>query len=102
MAVQHTSSTAAADSTVDPLPGFETTFQFQLTHQDWLSHGTDRFAFVLQNSGPVALGGIGSAGGFGVTDPTNSRQPRIPWTIAVFFDTCRNSQEGDPSSNFIA
>ena len=82
--------------------GFETTFQFQLTHQDRFFHGTDGFAFVLQNSGPAALGGIGSAGGFGVTDPTNPRQPGIPWTVAVFFDTCRNPQEGDPSSNFIA
>ena len=36
--------------------GFETTFQFQLTHQDWLFfHGADGFAFVLQNSGPEAL-----------------------------------------------
>ena len=84
--------------------GFETTFQFQLTHQDWFFqfHGTDGFAFVLQNSGPTALGGIGSAGGFGVTDPTNPRQPGIPWTVAVFFDTLRNPEEGDPSSNFIA
>ena len=28
------------------------------------------FAFVLQNSGPEALGGHGSAGGFAVADPT--------------------------------
>ena len=84
------------------LSGFETTFQFQLTHQDVFFHGTDGFAFVLQNSGPVALGGRGSAGGFGVTDPTNPRHAGIPWTIAVFFDTLRNPEEGDPSSNFIA
>ena len=84
------------------LSGFETTFQFQLTHQDLFFRGTDGFAFVLQNSGPAALGGIGSAGGFGVTDPTNPRQAGIPWTIAVFFDTLRNPEEGDPSSNFIA
>jgi hypothetical protein len=82
--------------------GFETTFQFQLTHQDPLFHGTDGFAFVLQNSGPAALGGRGSAGGFGVSDPTNPRHSGIPWSIAVFFDTCRNKEEGDPSSNYIA
>jgi hypothetical protein len=82
--------------------GFETTFQFQLTHQDWFFHGTDGFAFVLQNSGPAALGGRGSAGGFGASDPTNPPHPGIPWCIAVFFDTLRNPQEGDPSSNFIA
>jgi len=82
--------------------GFETTFQFQLTHQDWYFRGTDGFAFVLQNSGPAALGGIGSAGGFGVADPTNPRHSGIPWAIAVFFDTCRNKEEGDPSSNYIA
>jgi hypothetical protein len=82
--------------------GFETTFQFQLTQQDWLFHGTDGFAFVLQNSGPSALGGRGMAGGFGVSDPTNPPHPGIPWCIAVFFDTLRNPQEGDPSSNYIA
>ena len=82
--------------------GFETTFQFQLTRQDPLFHGTDGFAFVLQNSGPAALGGRGSAGGFGVSDPTNPSHSGIPWSIAVFFDTCRNPEEGDPSSNYIA
>ncbi len=84
--------------------GFETTFTFQLTQQDgfFQFHGTDGFAFVLQNSGPAALGGRGSAGGFGVTDPTNPRHSGIPWTVAVFFDTLRNPEEGDPSSNYIA
>ena len=43
--------------------GFETTFQFQLTRQGGLGHGADGFAFVLQNAGPGALGGLGSAGG---------------------------------------
>jgi hypothetical protein len=82
--------------------GFQTTFQFQLTQQDWLFRGTDGFAFVVQNSGPEALGGRGSAAGFGMPDPTNPRHPGIPWMIAVFFDTCRNKEEGDPSSNYIA
>ncbi len=49
--------------------GFDTTFQFQLTHQDWpFYRGADGFAFVAQNSGPDALGGMGSAAGFGVGD----------------------------------
>jgi hypothetical protein len=46
--------------------GFDTTFQFQLTHPGGLGHGADGFAFVLQNSGPEAHGGRGSAGGFAV------------------------------------
>lgn len=82
--------------------GFETTFQFQLTQQSLLFHGTDGFAFVVQNAGPEALGGRGSAAGFGMPDPTNPRHRGIPWMIAVFFDTCRNRDEGDPSSNYIA
>jgi hypothetical protein len=51
---------------------------------------------------PEALGGIGSAGGFGVGDPTNPRHAGIPWAVAVFFDTLRNPEEKDPSSNYIA
>jgi hypothetical protein len=83
--------------------GFETTFQFQLTHPGGLGHGADGFAFVLQNSGPEALGGRGSAGGFAVTDPDfRHREAAIPWSIAVFFDTYRNKDEGDPSNNYIA
>jgi hypothetical protein len=82
--------------------GFETTFQFQLTDQGGLGHGADGFAFVLQNSGPEALGGRGSAGGFAVTDPDyHEREAAIPWSIAVFFDTYRNDEEGDPSANYI-
>jgi hypothetical protein len=82
--------------------GFETTFQFQLTHQGGLGHGADGFAFVLQNSGPEALGGRGSAGGFAVTDPNyHEKEAAIPWSIAVFFDTYRNDEEGDPSANYI-
>ena len=82
--------------------GFETTFQFQLTHQNQFSpwRGTDGFAFVLQNSGPDAMGGLGSALGFGVGDSTWPHAG-IPWAVAVFFDTYRNKEEGDPSSNYI-
>ena len=82
--------------------GFETAFEFQLTQQNRFSpwRGTDGFAFVLQNSGPGALGGMGSALGFGVGDSTWPH-PGIPWAVAVFFDTYRNKPEGDPSSNYI-
>ena len=83
--------------------GFESTFQFQLTHQGGLGHGADGFAFVLQNSGPEALGGLGSAGGFAVSDETYGyREKAIAWSIAVFFDTYRNREEEDPSANYVA
>jgi hypothetical protein len=91
---------------VEPQPvtaGFEMVFQFQLTEQDGSHKGADGFAFVLQNSGPEALAGRGSAGGFalgdGMQDPS---QPGIPHSIAVFFDTFRNRDGGDPSDNYIA
>ena len=83
--------------------GFDTTFEFRLTRQGGLGHGADGLAFVLQNSGPSALGGRGSAGGFAVADANfHPREPGIPWSIAVFFDTYRNVEEGDPSSNYVA
>jgi Legume lectin domain len=83
--------------------GFETTFKFQLTHQGGLGHGADGFAFVLQNSGPEALGGRGSAGGFAVSDREyHHSEKAIPWSIAIFFDTYRNEEEDDPSANYIA
>ena len=44
--------------------GFESSFEFQLTKQGGLGPGADGFAFVLQNSGPDAIGSRGSAGGF--------------------------------------
>ena len=78
--------------------GFETIFQFRLTGQGGLGPGADGLAFVLQNSGSRALGGRGSAGGFAVADPAfHPKEPGIPWSIAVFFDTYRNPEEGDPS-----
>jgi hypothetical protein len=83
--------------------GFETSFQFQLTRQGGLGHGADGFAFVIQNSGPEALGGRGSAGGFAVSDPVyRHREAAIPWSIAVFFDTYKNDEEKDPSANYVA
>lgn len=83
--------------------GFETSFEFRLTHQGGDGHGADGFAFVMQNAGPEALGGLGSAGGFAVSDPSYfHRRKAIPWSIAVFFDTFRNENEGDPSDNFVS
>lgn len=83
--------------------GFDTTFQFQLTRQGGLGRGADGFAFVLENSGPAALGGRGSAGGFAVSDNNfHPKEAGIPWSIAVFFDTYRNSEEGDSSGNSVS
>lgn len=83
--------------------GFETEFQFQLTGQGGLGNGADGFAFVLQNSGPDAIGGAGSSGGFALGDGRwNGRGEGIPRSIAVFFDTHRNRGENDPSDNYIA
>jgi hypothetical protein len=83
--------------------GFDTTFEFRLTRQGGLGPGADGLAFVLQNSGPAALGGRGSAGGFAVADANfHPRENGIPWSIAVFFDTYRNAEEDDPSANYVA
>lgn len=83
--------------------GFDTMFQFQLTRQGGLGPGADGFAFVLQKAGPEALGGRGSAGGFAVEDANyHHRDNAIPWSVAVFFDTYRNEEEGDPSANYVA
>jgi len=60
------------------LAKFETTFQFQLTHQNVMLSGADGFAFVMQNSGPRAFGWPRSAGGFGVADSSNPHHPGIP------------------------
>jgi len=83
--------------------GFETEFRFQLTHQGGLGHGADGIAFLLQNDGPSAIAGNGGAVGFamgnGFGDP---RVPGIPFSIAVFLDTYRNEDAGDPSNNYIA
>jgi hypothetical protein len=83
--------------------GFETSFEFQLTGQGGLGRGADGFAFVIQNSGPDALAGRGSAGGFALGDGRNNpRTKGIPFSLAVFFDTHRNADLGDPSDNYIS
>ena len=81
--------------------GFETTFDFRLTHQG--GGGADGFAFVLQNSGPHAIAGRGSAGGFAMGDGHGDpHSPAIPSSIAIFFDTYQNQDSGDPSGNYVA
>lgn len=83
--------------------GFETEFQFQLTAQGGLGDGADGFAFVLQNSSANALAGRGASGGFALGDGVgDNSKPGIPNSIAVFFDTFRNRDGGDPSDNYIA
>jgi hypothetical protein len=81
--------------------GFETEFNFQLTWQGGVA-GADGFAFALQNSGPQALGNIGSAGGFALGEKRYRTPKRLPQSIAVFFDTFQNPESGDPSGNYIA
>jgi hypothetical protein len=82
--------------------GFDTTFLFKLTGQGGLGNGADGLAFVLQNSGPTALAGKGSAGGWGVGDGQgHHNKPGIPRAIAIFFDTFRNNEDHDPSDNYI-
>jgi len=82
--------------------GFETMFQFRLSEQGGLGRGADGFAFVLQNSGPSALGGLGSGGGFALgAGAPDGATPGIPQSIAIFFDTFRNQEIGDPSDNFV-
>src|SRR5947207_6877078 len=82
--------------------GFETEFRFQLTENGGLGKGADGLAFVLQNNGPSAIAGRGSAGGWALGDGQGAlRVPGIPLSIAVFFDTFRNEEEGDPSNNYV-
>ena len=83
--------------------GFEVTFEFRITEPRGLGPGADGFAFVLQNSGPEAIGNLGSAGGFGLGEqdkyPGNKGIPR---SLAVFFDSFKNGEAHDPSDNYIA
>jgi hypothetical protein len=82
--------------------GFDTEFQFQLTEPGGLGSGADGLAFVLQSSGASALAGRGSAGGWGLGDGHRDRRsPGIPRAIAIFFDTFQNSEDHDPSDNYI-
>ncbi|MES1260980.1 MAG: L-type lectin-domain containing protein [Acidobacteriota bacterium] len=82
--------------------GFEATFEFQMTEPRGLGPGADGFAFVLQNSGPNAIGNLGSAGGFGLGEQNKYPGNKgIPRSLAVFFDAYRNGEAHDPSDNYI-
>lgn len=87
---------------------FETTFQFRFTHQAWPAGGADSLAFVIRNTGPRALGGRRSAGGFALediesfshrprTDSYHSRDSPIAWSVATLFDAWQSNNEDDPS-----
>jgi hypothetical protein len=82
--------------------GFTTTFRFQLTEQGGLAHGADGLALVLQNVGTDAIGGRGGSGGFGLGGHGHEEEHAIPQSVAVFFDTFKNADDGDPSDNSLS
>jgi hypothetical protein len=99
---RHTAGAAWLDRKFVVSGGFDTTFQFQITQPGGSGPGADGFAFVLQDSGTNAIGGPGSAGGFALADPARyGKHAGIPQSIAIFFDTFRNPEAGDPSGNYI-
>jgi len=82
--------------------GFETSFSFKFTDQDLNQGGADGLAFVVQNEGERALGGLGASGGFLRSDDgaPGGLQRGIGRSVAVFFDTYQNGW--DAGDNFIA
>lgn len=101
-AEQHMAGAAWAPYKQTIANGFETKFRFQITDPGGLGPGADGFAFVLQNSGPNALGGRGAAGGFALGEEHRyGKGHGIPQSIAVFFDMFQNGELHDPSDNFI-
>jgi Legume lectin domain len=83
--------------------GFEAVFRFQITNTGGLGPGADGLAFVLQNEGPNAIAGRGSAGGFALGGGWGIKEAHgIPRSIAVFFDTYKNIDGEDPSDNYVA
>lgn len=85
--------------------GFVTTFEFLLTEQDSFRRykGADGFAFVVQNESATAIGNQGGAAAFAGGDGITLRQmPGISRSLAVFFDTHKNADVGDPSGNYVA
>jgi hypothetical protein len=80
--------------------GFESRFRFRLTEPaDNEFAGADGFAFVIQTMGTGVIAGTGSAGGFSLGRGGNARKKGIPRSLALFFDTYRNLEEEDVSSN---
>ncbi len=86
---------AFTNSTVKVTTGFSTSFNFRLTSRggssDGIAAGADGLVFVLQRQGPTALGGTGELLGYG----------GIGSSVGVEFDTFKNSNRGDPSSNHL-
>lgn len=81
--------------------GFETSFRFRITQSGGLANGADGIAFVIQNSGPKAIAGIGGAGGFATEGEGKRRTMGIARSIAIFLDTHRNYNMKDPSNNYV-
>jgi hypothetical protein len=68
--------------------GFETAFVFQLEIYSWFTIG-DGLAFVIQDSGPAALGEGESGMGY----------KGIPNSVAIEFDPLRHGYESDPGTS---
>jgi hypothetical protein len=79
--------------------GFSTAFEFRLSGRGGSldttnTAGADGFVFVLQHSGPSALGATGEYMGYG-------GGTAIGTSLGIEFDTFKNSTQSDPSSNHI-
>lgn len=72
---------------------FTTTFDFQLT-----AATADGFAFVMQGTGPNALGSTG--GGLGYGNSPDGTGPQIVNSVALVFDLHNNEGEGGNSIRF--
>lgn len=81
--------------------GFETEFTFQLTQPHRRQDGADGLAFVIQNTGPDAVAGVGRSGGFALSTEANNARG-ISRSFAIFFDTHRNREDDDPSGNYVS
>jgi hypothetical protein len=83
--------------------GFESTFTFQITGTGDV--GADGFAFVIQNSGPQAVGATGSGLGYGIAE---EGETGIAKSLAIEFDTFDLGEAGgddpfdDPNGNHIS
>lgn len=83
--------------------GFQTTFQFHLHNfgTDPNFGGGDGIAFVIHNSpdGTTAIGGEGGAIGYGFRIADHDG---IPHSVAIEFDTYRNTEYGDPNNGHVS
>ncbi|QEG34768.1 L-type lectin-domain containing protein [Bythopirellula goksoeyrii] len=82
--------------------GFRCRFQFQMTgggsQPGFSGVGGDGLAFVIQNSSVTALGDYGSGIGYGGVGDREA----IPNSVAVEFDTWKNSDLNDPNGNHVS